>query len=384
MKLLKINVSGFMMLEDEFSIDFLTKAKIMDLDKEEELLEIEENLFMPTTFVFTGKNSSGKTAVLKLISFVLRFLFNGRADYNPMFFRKDIIYLELYFLLEGTIYKYKSELYKPEETIDVDSSKYCYIQNEELYFKKYYKSYGKNIYDDKYIKINHQKNRVLDTSILYEISRHKNFNVYLPTQDILDIQFVFENFEKIAEGDLLVKIINLFDENINDIYYDKEEKLYFLDIIGLGKKSLRINQLDQFLSEGTKKGVIIFALAIMVLKSGGTLIIDEIENSFHKNLVENIILIFNDKRINKNNANLIFSTHYVEILDLIRRRDSIYIMNKKDYITAFNLHLDFDGRSDLLKSNQFNNNTFDTLINYNKLMILKKRLFNEVSDIIRR
>jgi len=126
-----------------------------------------------------------------------------------------------------------------------------------------------------------------------------------------------------------------------------------------------------------------FGLIIAVLKIGGSLIIDEIENSFHKNLVENIIMIFNDKRINNNNATLIFSTHYVEILDIFRRRDNIFVMIKKDFITISNLHDDYDDRTDLTKSNQFNNNTFGTLINYDRLMDLKKILINEIPNSTR-
>ena len=171
---------------------------------------------------------------------------------------------------------------------------------------------------------------------------------------------------------LINRVANLFDDNIQHLSYDKAKKQYKLYLNGLGKKVYSESELKILLSDGTLKGFTMMTLVIIILYLGTAIVIDEIENSFHKNLVENIIMIFNDKRINKNNAQLIFSTHYVEILDILRRRDSVYIMHKNDiFITNCNLYEDYDERIDLSKSNQFNNNTFSTLINYDKLMELK-------------
>ena len=49
---------------------------------------------------------------------------------------------------------------------------------------------------------------------------------------------------------------------------------------------------------------------VLSLVTGNDLIVDEIENHFHKTLVENLISLYKDKTINKKNATLIFSTHY--------------------------------------------------------------------------
>ncbi|MDY0139153.1 MAG: AAA family ATPase, partial [Candidatus Izemoplasmatales bacterium] len=224
-----------------------------------------------------------------------------------------------------------------------------------------------------------------DTSILYKLTSSKyymiNTNNWINASKISMIFDLFETFE--VNEKLMLKITNLFDDSLKEFKYDKERKLYSIDLQGLGLKNYSEAEVDILLSDGTKKGLIMFALTIAMLKLGGSLIIDEIENSFHKNLVENIIMIFNDKRINKNQANLIFSTHYVEILDIFRRRDNIYIMNKEDFITNCNLYEDYDERTDLSKSNQFNNNTFKTLINYERLMDLKKELINEVPGTTR-
>lgn len=379
-KILKVKVSGFMLLKDNFEINFLNKARVNELDKEDEIIELEENLYISTTTVFTGKNASGKTTVLKLLYFIGDFLYRGRIEYNPSYFRKEFIELEIYFYNKGKIYKYQGTLCHPENVIGGEK-KYCYVKNEYLYEKKYYKSYGKNIFDNNFIINNEYSSNVSDTSLLYELTRNKIVTMSLPTNSKVDLFLLFDYFNAYQMNDLLLKVLNLFDENIIGMSYKKNEKICELDISGLGKMSFLEYELENFLSDGTKKGLTIFAFAILMLRLGGTLIIDEIENSFHKNLVENVIIIFNDKRINKNNANLVFSTHYVEILDLMRRQDSIYVMKKEDYIYNTNVFEDYELRHDLLKSNLFNNNTFNTLINYEKLMELKKRLINEIPNI---
>ena len=77
-------------------------------------------------------------------------------------------------------------------------------------------------------------------------------------------------------------------------------------------------------------------LMIASLQQGFDLIVDEIENHFHKTLVENMISLYKDKTVNKNNASLIFTTHYCELLDLFNRQDNIYIAKSDDKVYLTN------------------------------------------------
>lgn len=383
-KILKIRVSGFKILEDDFTLNLLSKSKATTSDKEDELISLKENLYMPTTTVFTGKNSSGKSTMLSLFEFVDELLYNGRIRYKALDFRESSIQLELMFLLDNHVYKYNGTIIKPDGNM-LDKEQYCHFADEHISEKKYYKSYGKHIIDADFDPVDEYDSNVADTSALYKLTSNKHLMINSTFWiDKMKISKVFELFDKFeVSDDLLLQITNLFDDSIRIFNFDKEKKLYTLALSSLDSRTYSETEIETVLSDGTKKGLIIFALSIAMLKYGGTLIIDEIENSLHKNLVENIIMIFNDKRINKNKANLIFSTHYIEILDIFRRRDNIYIMDKNEYITNRNLHKDYETRTDLLKSNQFNNNTFKTLINYDQLMTLKKSLMNEIPNSLR-
>ena len=86
-----------------------------------------------------------------------------------------------------------------------------------------------------------------------------------------------------------------------------------------------------------------------VLKSGGYLVIDELENHFNKEIAAALIRFFMDAGMNCMGGTLIFTTHYPELLDEFERNDCIYIIRNRDGITVSNL-TDILKRNDLKKS----------------------------------
>ena len=127
------------------------------------------------------------------------------------------------------------------------------------------------------------------------------------------------------------------------------------------------------LSSGTIKGLYLYLYVLISLELGKDLLIDEIEIHFHKTLVENLINLYKDKRINKHNATLIFTTNYCELLDLFNRYDNIYITKHEDKVTILNAY-NYNLRNELLKSKKFYDNTFGTTVNYESLIKFKKEL----------
>ena len=87
-----------------------------------------------------------------------------------------------------------------------------------------------------------------------------------------------------------------------------------------------------------------------------------------------MLSLYKDKNVNKHHASLIFTTHYCEILDLFNRRDNIWIARANGKVLLSNMYEDYEIRGELLKSRQFYNNTFQTAVNYEELMNLKRKL----------
>ena len=173
-------------------------------------------------------------------------------------------------------------------------------------------------------------------------------------------------------NDIFINIIRIFDENIKTIEKmdDHNYKLYYQELI----RVVSDKELVYLLSSGTTKGILLYTLMVASLKNGFDLIVDEIENHFHKTLVENMISLYKDKTVNKNNATLLFTTHYCEVLDLFNRRDNIWIAKADAKVTLSNMYDDYEIRTELLKSKQFYNNAFQTAVNYEELMNMKRKL----------
>ncbi|MGL5086868.1 MAG: AAA family ATPase, partial [Clostridium sp.] len=72
---------------------------------------------------------------------------------------------------------------------------------------------------------------------------------------------------------------------------------------------------------------------------GYTLVYDELETSLHPLIVQNIINLFMDPNYNKNNAQLIFTTHDTNLLNLsLIRKDQIYFVEKDSSLSSSNLY----------------------------------------------
>ncbi len=67
------------------------------------------------------------------------------------------------------------------------------------------------------------------------------------------------------------------------------------------------------------------------LESGGTLIIDEIENGLHLSLVREIIELFENPNTNPNNAQLICTSHQPLLISKNTRRDQVWVISKNNY-----------------------------------------------------
>lgn len=68
--------------------------------------------------------------------------------------------------------------------------------------------------------------------------------------------------------------------------------------------------------------------AVLMLKVGGYLLLDEIENHLNRQLVNVILDLFCSPETNPKGATLVFTTHYPEVLDHIHRKDNVYFLAK--------------------------------------------------------
>ena len=387
LELLKVKASGFKLLEDNFELDFTTRTRVYQKDKLSEIEEIDKGLNTFRSIAFVGGNSSGKSTALSLVLKTLLFLQTGRWEFIPREFKKDSIDLNIVFYLEGFLYNYSCTFSKIEIDKLSIANIYSPITNEKLTKLEYNKARGivnldllnTNGVDESEI----LKSSLLDTSAIAKITGDKisvdefsNNNIVNFDGNIVRNTF-FASLNS-CDKELVSSIIKLLDESIEYIICDNSDLVKFKRI---NEKEIIISKLEllSILSSGTFRGVELYVRSINALKYGKVFIVDEIENCFHKNLVKNLLFIFNSKNINSKGAKLIFSTHYTEILDSLSRRDNIFITHKENgYVNVKNLYSDYDVRTELSKSNQFDNNVFNTSFNYEQLLNVKELIINDL------
>ena len=140
--------------------------------------------------------------------------------------------------------------------------------------------------------------------------------------------------EKIAGDVLLNEAVAAFGVKTNKLVYYKKEKNkeppVLCSVVG-SKKKQGIMPAELFESYGTVRFTYMYPLIVKAMRKGATIIIDEFDASIHPMAIMNIINIFHNDEINKNNAQLIFNTHNPLYLNNnLFRRDEIKFVDRDD------------------------------------------------------
>ena len=283
--------------------------------------------------------------------------------------------LDITFYHDGSVYRYITDLYKNVNSVDNTS---VFFKNEKLYKRDYKKAHIKDLFNyDKFDEVISNIKLPEDTSMIYSLLKNISLRgIYCSSDDNMyrDYAQAF-NVYKLLDNNLkiITSLLKMFDEHLDNIKMINENKYKIIYVNG-STKDVSNSELYEILSSGTTKGFGLFTFVVYSLRTGADLIIDEIENHFHKTLVENLVNLYKDKSVNKKNATLIFTTHYCEILDLFGRSDNIYISKYENAIKLENMHINYKFRSELSKSNKFYSNEFNTNVSYDALMNFKKEL----------
>lgn len=119
--------------------------------------------------------------------------------------------------------------------------------------------------------------------------------------------------------------------------------VHFLSMSGTDKIILPMS----VQSRGVKKMFAIGTMIIFSLMFGEVLVIDELETSIHPHVASMIVELFQSPSTNKNNAQLIFSTHETRFLNIRSlRRDQIWFVEKENTFSHLYPLLEFAPRKD--------------------------------------
>ena len=92
-------------------------------------------------------------------------------------------------------------------------------------------------------------------------------------------------------------------------------------------------------SSGTQAAFFLLAPLLSTLAVGGVSIIDELENDLHPHMLEPILDLFANPKTNPHHAQLLFSCHAAEILNLVHK-SQIMLVQKNDHCESMACRLD--------------------------------------------
>jgi len=136
------------------------------------------------------------------------------------------------------------------------------------------------------------------------------------------------------------KLVCDMDLGLSDIeivkvesFLDKKKNSESFLPIGIHKFKKRSFELPFFEeSSGTQSVYVMLRYIIPVLENGGIAILDELDNDSHFHMLLKLIELFRDEHTNPNKAQLIFSCHTHEVLNVLRKHQ-IYLIEKSDLIS---------------------------------------------------
>ncbi len=358
MKLLRIKLENINIFTEGLEMDFTAADRIMN---EDSVTKINDKLSCQNVIALTGLNASGKTSVLRLVVNVVDLLVKSTSlNLNTQFKSYPVLregsIIQVDFITDKKLYRLESYIGTNNRN-RMDNNEQCFFFSEEIIYSKKLSSLKKKSdvfeykQDNVLIKRSELEKRnelsllANDISIIAYVTKNKS--IFL--EDMIDpiLNQIPESIGYIDDS-----ILNLFDNNILETYIKDGD----LNIEGAEEEAnedsvlIRGDNLTSILSSGTIKGIQLFNKFINTLKYGGYLVIDEIEQHMNKKLVYFILQLFLDKDINKNGACLIFTTHYPEILDMLDRKDNIYLLTKKKGVCQILRYSDFVSRNDIKKS----------------------------------
>ncbi|MDQ6961384.1 MAG: ATP-binding protein [Mariprofundaceae bacterium] len=361
----------------EFSLE-ATKLKNL---KESNTFTIN-NMSLLTSAVIYGANASGKSSVLDAINLMTNIIKSSvnmekAESYKPHPFllsqekEDQPTKFEIEFIIGETIYLYGFEIgidakilkewlfqknlklrarYKPlferiENNIDIKPS-----------FKEGSNLRSKTRGNALFLTVVAQFNGEISELIIQEMN---NINVLSNTESQSFQNYSFDKLDDIDFKDKMLSLIKSADTGIYDISkHDVSLEQVVKENSQLGKlpsflldkmkedglstiktEHIQYAKGDQFHaiktfnlnmeSEGTQKLLALSAPIIDTLENGRVLIIDELDNSLHTDLVEAIIKLFNSEDTNPKHAQLIFTTHDTnQLSQKTFRRDQIWFTEK--------------------------------------------------------
>ena len=352
--LCQFTVKNYKSIRDEVTFDM--QAAAISEHEDKIIKDKDGEQFLPVSSIY-GPNGGGKSNVLEalhtLAAKVLRPLYATGDNEERVFLQKKMIIepfafsektkdepteFEIFFRTELAEYRYilhvKRDVvvYERLDRVKMDTGRKSALfeRDEEIVLKGVFAKL--KISDElsetlpllSYLGITYKKNEVVK-DVLGWFEYGIDFLNY--GNPIEELRMAVSNSDEVKQ--LMLEMIQEMDLDIVDFRVIKDEN----DRIDVYTKhrvdgyEAELNLLEE--SSGTKKLFGLMPFIAASLLTGTTLVIDELDAKIHPVLLRYIIMMFSDMSINKEKAQLIFTSHDLSTMNSeVFRRDEIWFVAK--------------------------------------------------------
>ncbi len=302
-----------------------------------------------------GANASGKTNVIKTLSFLQSFVTDSFSNLKPdenirfssYFDNNEPTEIYIVFLQNNLEYRYELTLTNKEV---INEKIYRTQERKTLLIERDYRKIKtiKEYKELEYINITRDNASIVSISKQYGIEVINEifdlFNFITNVDELgklenkerfLDYRIVSKDYYKNKKFlDFVISFLKKADIGISNIEILKEKEPETDEIIYIPIFHYDINGEDKFLtyhdqSSGTQTLYSQLHLYITVISMGRLLALDEFDINLHPDLLPILLDFFEDKSFNDTNAQFILTTHNYDIMDKLGKYKTV-LVNKED------------------------------------------------------
>lgn len=375
--LCQFSVKNYQCLKDEMTLDM--QAAGISEHEQSLIVDADGERFLPIGVLY-GPNGSGKSTVLyalySLVCKVMRPICavgcdnqeclkrSGSSVIKPFKFSKETsnqpTEFEIFFRTKKNEYQYllsvlkdkvlREELYAKPITGKRYSTLFIRDGATQIELKGSFRSYSCNGISDNlplisFFGITHRRNGIVKDIVNWFENSLGFINYGNPNEDA--------SISVAASGkikELVLKMLMEMDIDISDYRVEKTDermRVYTSHIVEKTQYELELNEE----SNGTIKVFGMLPYIAECLINGSTLVVDELDAKLHPMLLKYIIELFSNREINKNGAQLIFTSHDLSTMnsDTFRRDEIWFIAKGEDQGSKLYSLIEFkleDGRTE--------------------------------------
>ncbi|HIF9338039.1 AAA family ATPase [Photobacterium damselae] len=355
--ILKFGFTNFTSFKESVEINFTFDKKTPK--------SINNDFNVSTVLGIKGANGSGKTNILRALSFLSCICTFGartikastkkensdkpqKVAVDSFFDNDEPIEFYIDFVFAGLEYSYELDIQNGtiirELIIKKDKSARKLIErkyNEIVYRQAIYEEFDNfELSEDKSIvemvtqfKFKHDTTDLLNINhFFFKMLFNVNYDGYHDF-DVDVAEQTEEFYKKPIRFDFVKQLIKSSDSSIYDIDirvfkdYEGEDLYTPIFIHRCGNEFKELSFAKQ--SMGTQKLYKTLSAYFLVLSSGGVLALDEFDIHLHALILPLLINLFINPQINKTGAQLIFTAHNTEVIDTLGKYRT-YLVNKED------------------------------------------------------